>query len=228
VTASPRCTHRQRAAGSRVSLLIITPTRLYREGLAKLLGARSNIDVVATAASASELMCAITSLHADVVLLDVEMTYALEAARGIARLSPSTKVIALALDDKTDQVLRCAEAGMAGFVTQDGSVEDLLAAILAATSDELACSPRVAAALLHRVADLARGPAATLGTQCLTAREMEVIKLIDKGLSNKEIAARLRIGVATVKNHVHNILEKLHVQRRGEAAARMRSFLHEY
>lgn len=211
--------------GDQCSLVVLTPTRLYREGLASLLGERPGIGSVATASSATEAIAALRTHPVDAVLLDVEMPHAFDAARQIASISVETKVIALALDDKTEQVLKCAEAGMAGFVTQDGSIDDLMSAIVAARTDRLSCSPRVAAALLNRVAELSRDPGPELGVQCLTAREMEIIKLIDKGLSNKEIAARLCIGVATVKNHVHNILEKLHVSRRGQAAARMRGFL---
>lgn len=170
-------------------------------------------------------MTALRAMHVDVVLLDIETPQAVEAGRQITSLSGVTKVIALALDDKTEQVTKWAEAGMAGFVTQDGSIDDLMSAIVAARSGELRCSPRVAATLLHRVAELAREPGPEFGVQCLTAREMQIIKLIDNGLSNKEIASRLCIGVSTVKNHVHNILEKLNVTRRGQAAARMRSFL---
>jgi len=211
--------------GDPCSLVILTPTRLYREGLGTLLDARPGIDVVGTASSAPEAMAVLRNLLVDVVLLDIELEHALDAAREITHLSARTKVIALALNDKTEQVLKCAEAGIAGFVTQDGSVDDLIAAIVAARSGELTCTPRIAAALLHRIAELAREPAPELGVQCLTARELEVIRLVDRGLSNKEIASRLCIGVATVKNHVHSILEKLHVHRRGEAAARIRGLL---
>jgi two-component system nitrate/nitrite response regulator NarL len=209
-----------------ITVLVLTPTRLYREGLSALLGARDGIDVIGTAPAVDEALVALSTLRADVVLLDIDMPNALSAARKMVAVAPAIKVIALALEDQTDRVLDCAEAGMAGFVNQDASVDDLLSAITAATTDELTCTPKIAAALLHRVADLARtAPGQEHDVLSLTNRETDIIKLIDKGLSNKEIAARLCIGVATVKNHVHNILEKLHVHRRGEAAARVRTLL---
>src|SRR2546421_13075479 len=122
-------------------------------------------------------------------------------------------------------VLASAEAGAIAYVPREASLEDLVAVIECAVRGEAVCSPRVAGALLRRIAVLATDGRSDRVPARLTKREREIMGLIDEGLSNKEIAKRLRIEVATVKNHVHNILEKLQVHRRGEAAARVRAAL---
>src|SRR5262249_26135221 len=115
-----------------------------------------------------------------------------------------------------------AEAGIHGYVTRDGSVNDVVVAIQSAVRGEVACSPRVAALLFQRVATLSEATHGVQARPMLTRRELEIAGLITEGLSNKEIARSLRISSATVKNHVHNVLEKLQIRRRGEAAARLR------
>jgi DNA-binding NarL/FixJ family response regulator len=126
------------------------------------------------------------------------------------------------LPDQEDTLLEWAEAGVAGLVPREASFEDLLCTVGHAVRGEFRCSPRFAGRLLQRLAQprLAAHPPERLSS--LTARETEIIRLIDQGLSNKAIAVELGIELATVKNHVHNLLEKLHVHRRAEAAARIR------
>ena len=110
---------------------------------------------------------------------------------------------------------------MAGFVTRDSSVDELLAVLEAAMVGEIRCSPRITGTLFRRVSTLAaRRETGSIGN--LTAREMDVLRCIERGLSNKEISRDLGIELSTVKNHVHNLLDKLGVHRRGEAAAQLR------
>jgi DNA-binding NarL/FixJ family response regulator len=119
-------------------------------------------------------------------------------------------------------IIVCAEAGASGYVTREGSLADLVTAINSAAQDELACSPKIAAALIRRVATLAAAHRDDAVGARLSRREIEIVSLIDRGLTNKEIAGRLFIALATVKNHVHNVLDKLDVQGRDEAAAWIR------
>ena len=132
------------------------------------------------------------------------------------------KVIVLAIDEQEDCVLPLVEAGAAGYVTHEASLAELFSVVRSAVRGEALCSPRIVASLARRLTQMAdqRPVRAELGE--LTVRERQIARLLDEGLSNKEIAIQLCIEVATVKNHVHNILEKLHVHRRGEAAARLR------
>jgi DNA-binding NarL/FixJ family response regulator len=129
----------------------------------------------------------------------------------------------IAVSQSEDEIVACAEAGAAGFLPRDGGLEELEATVAGAIRGETVCSPQVSAVLLRRLTTLASGRAPTEDTAHLTPREREVLMLIERGMTNKQIATNLGIEVRTVKNHVHNLLEKLRVRRRGEAAARLRS-----
>jgi DNA-binding NarL/FixJ family response regulator len=157
-------------------------------------------------------------------LLDLAMAESRDLVRELQAAGLSVKVVAIGLIEAEGEVLSCAEVGVAGYVPREGSLEDLVAAVESVGRGELLCSPQVAGSLLRRLAALAleRGPASE-GPR-LTLREREIVGLIDQGLSNKDIARQLGIEVATVKNHVHSILEKLSVRRRGEAAAKIRGY----
>ena len=207
------------------TVFVVAETRLYRDGVARLLAAQQGLQVVGTAGTMRQGLTLIGALRPDVVLVDIEIETNLAAIREIGDTTPQTKVIALAIEDETAQIVRCAEMGVAGYLTHDGSLDELLDTICSARAGELHCSPRIAAALARRVASFARDPGPAMGIRYLTAREMEVIRLIEEGLSNKEIAKRMFIGVTTVKNHVHHILEKLNVHRRGQAAALVRKYV---
>lgn len=157
----------------------------------------------------------------DVLLVDVSGSRGIDALAEAARCVPGTRLLAIAVRDHVRDVLACIEAGAVGYVTQDASIEELGDAVHRALRDEPLAPPHVIATLMRRVATLsANGGRAAV--EDLTSRELEIAELIEKGLSNKEIAAQLSIAVTTVKNHVHSILEKLKVQRRGEAASLVR------
>lgn len=205
-----------------VRILVVGDIRLYREGLAALLDRDQRFTVVGSASHPDGLVETITTTQADVLLIDMAMPSALEAVRAICKISPELKVVALAMPETEKDVCACAEAGVAGFVPRYGSFEDLIGALECLERGELHCSARAAATLLRRVTTLATEQPRTSGATRLTPREVEVLELMDQGLSNKEIASSLGIEVATAKNHVHNILEKMQVHRRGEAVARMR------
>jgi len=214
-----------------IRVAIVADIRLYREGLARVLERQPNISVVATAATSDGSLAPLLQLGPDVILIDKAMPDSLAAMRRVAVAAPGAKVVSLSVregegegEDDRD-VLASAEAGAIAYVPREASLEDLVAVIECAVRGEAVCSPRVAGALLRRIAALATDGRSDRVPARLTKREREIMGLIDEGLSNKEIAKRLRIEVATVKNHVHNILEKLQVHRRGEAAARLRAAL---
>lgn len=207
-----------------IRVLVVAGVRFYREGLAAALSADARFTVAGTAADPGEAAGRLAELAPDVVLLDLAGNDGPAVVRRLLAQAPGTLVVALGVTEADDDVLPLAEAGVAGYVTRDGTVDDLLAAVESVAAGETICSPRMTATLLRRVALLARDrrAAAADAQRELTRREREIVGLIDEGLSNKEIAARLRIELATVKNHVHNILDKLHVHRRAEAAAAVR------
>ena len=206
-----------------IGVLIVAEIRLFREGLADMLRDEPGVDVIGTAAGADEAVPLLREQHPDVVLLDVALPENAWLARALVAAVPGTQIVALAVPEIEESVVACAEAGVAGFVTREGSVEDVVAAVEAVARGETLCSPRMAASLLRRIATLALERSPESIESRLTRRELEILDLIDQGLSNKEIARRLTIELSTVKNHVHNILEKLNVTRRWEAVARVRA-----
>ncbi|HYH78826.1 MAG TPA: response regulator transcription factor [Longimicrobium sp.] len=212
-----------RVAEGGVRVLVAASVRLYRDGIALGLERTPGVGVVGVACDAGEVLAAVRSGAADVVLLDVSMGGALPLVQGICRAYRELRVVAFAVDDDhEDAVMACVEAGVAGWVGRDGSLDDLVRAVLSAARGELVCSARVAALLSRRVAALTHNGRGASPPVQLTPRESEIAMLITRGLSNKHIARTLSVQLATVKNHVHNILEKLNVNTRGEAGALLR------
>jgi DNA-binding NarL/FixJ family response regulator len=207
-----------------VDVFLIAETRFYREGLADALARVAGVRVVGTATGADALV-RLRLLTPDVVLLDTAVADMLDLVGTLVAASPSARVVALALPERDSEVLACVEAGASGYVTEDASLAELVATVESVARGEMRCSPRITGTLLRRVAALAAGHRPSPPLRTLTGRELEVLELLAEGLSNKQIARRLCIEVATVKNHVHHILEKLQVDRRGEATAHLRSHL---
>ncbi len=210
----------------RVRTLVLAETRLYREGLVNVLDRHPRILVIGAADSAATGLAAVATSHPDAVIIDARLAGEVGTVRALLATHPHARVVAFGVVDSEETIVSCAEAGVAGYVPCEAGLDELVAVVEGAMHDEVVCSPRLAGTLLRRVGALARerGPA---GPEVrLTSRETQIIGLIDEGLSNKEIAARLQIGLPTVKNHIHHILEKLGVSRRGEAAARVRSLGH--
>jgi two-component system, NarL family, nitrate/nitrite response regulator NarL len=201
-------------------VFIVADTRLYCEGLARCLG--ETYEVVGTASDGTEALRGVSELRPELVLVDMARLESVPTVRAMVENAEGVKIVALGVPETAGHVLACAEAGITGYVPREASVRDLVGNIESITAGETMCSPRIVASLFRRVAALAAERAPNSPRTMLTAREEEILDLIDQGLSNKEIAGRLFIEVATVKNHVHNILEKLHVRRRAEAAARVR------
>ena len=202
-----------------IRLLVVGEIRFYREGIARYLEEVEGVVVAGMAATADEAVQQLAALDPDVVLLDVLRPEGVDAVKLIRRASPDARVVAIGLPELERTILEYAEEGITGYVSRDGSLDELAEAIVHAARDELVCPPSLAATLMRHVGLLAaerRHEAVDAG---LTSREREITGLIERGLSNKEIARELHIEVPTVKNHVHHILEKLRVSRRSQAAA---------
>ena len=198
-----------------IRVLVVSDIRLYREGLADALARGTRCDVATTDAHDVELV------PADVVLLDLAHPHARELLDLARDADPRPRVVALGVREVEEEVIGWAEAGVAGYVTRDATLDELVSVVESVACGEMVCSPRIAALLLQRVA-AAAGSSRGLVDGRLTPRENEIVGLLDEGLSNKQIAQRLSIEPATVKNHVHNILDKLGVDRRADAAAQVR------
>jgi two-component system nitrate/nitrite response regulator NarL len=204
-----------------IHTVILSDVRLYREGLADVFGREEGLQVVGTGALDPAALALVAGARPDVALVDATGRAALDLVRAIRRESPAVAVVVLAVPELDSAILACAEAGIAGYLTRNGSLAELVDTIRRAARGEAVCPPAIVGHLLRRVGLLAaqHQPAEDLAE--LTPRELEVVHLLAEGLTNKEIAGRLFISVATVKNHVHNILEKLSVRKRSDVIARV-------
>ena len=209
-----------------LGLLIVTPIKLYRDGIAHFLGSSNEVCVLGTADESTDTVSLARELVPNVILLDMALDDSRAMARAMRAAVPQAMIVALAIPESEGYVVSCAEAGISAYVPRDGSLDELLSTILRAADGEAVCPPQIAGGLFRRVATLASQreppPPAVRPVARLTAREAEVMALIDDGLSNQQIARRLCIEVPTVKNHVHSILDKLGASSRSEAAARAR------
>jgi two-component system, NarL family, nitrate/nitrite response regulator NarL len=199
-------------------VLLVVSTRLYRDGLATLLNARDEFSVVGAESTGREAIERLDETKPDAALVDVGIPDFNETVMKLAQRARRLPIVAIGISDSDADVLACAELGIAGYVTRASSIDELAAAVQGAADGELICSPRMAGVLLRRVGELAAGNHRSDSVALLTRREREVAALMCEGLANKEIAARLQIEVATVKNHVHNVLDKLRINRRAEVA----------
>jgi two-component system, NarL family, nitrate/nitrite response regulator NarL len=204
------------------SLLIVHRNRLFRESLSIALG--YHISHIMCFGAVSELDPYKSETSPDVVILDVGLLEC-EGARvagHVRSLYPDAKLIVLGVREEESEILACFEQVRAdAYSLENASLDELLNSLRAVMMGEVYCSPRATAFLVSRISN--RGAEATrIGcdekVSSLTPREVEIVRLIDAGLNNKEIAKRLFIEVQTVKNHVHNILNKLKVHDRREAA----------
>lgn len=203
------------ASAPAIRVMIVSDVRLYREGLARALAAQPEVEVAEN--MAEEVLLNLGS-QPDIVLADSVIVRTTELAARAADNGVRVVAFAVAEEDE-DEVLACARVGVAGFVERNATMEELLTTLRTASQGEVHCSPRIARLLVRRVAALT-APGSQPGESLpLTRRQQDIVALIERGLSNKEIATRLGIEVATVKNHVHYVLRKLRVNRRGEAAA---------
>jgi DNA-binding NarL/FixJ family response regulator len=206
-------------------VLIISPVRLYREGVALLLSRYPGVEVVGEADDAEAALAEVfvEGGEPDVVLLDTMTEGNEQQIRLLREQSPGQALLGMTVPCSEEKVVELVEAGASGFVTIDASSDELVAAIESAARSEAIFSPSMAAVLVRRLATLARDRAPVGTVEALTAREQEIVSLIEEGLSNKQIAQRLRIQLSTVKNHVHHVLGKLGLERRAQVVALARS-----
>jgi two-component system, NarL family, nitrate/nitrite response regulator NarL len=208
------------ASSTRIRLLIVIDVRLYREGLATALS-NCGLTVLGTAGSRSEALAAVAQLKPDLVIVDVALPDALQLMRDLRSETPATRIVAFAVEEEISVILDCAESGAAGFVSASASISDLVSSLERTVAGELLCSPRMAAELLQRAAGLHRPREMRELPDGLTRREQEVYGYVREGQSNKEIASALNISEATVKHHVHHLLEKLKVPTRLHAVGHL-------
>jgi DNA-binding NarL/FixJ family response regulator len=204
-------------------VLIIDDCTLFREILAAILAAKG-IAVTSTAWDLSSLVTAFEETDANLALLNMATRRSHLLVRAAMDISPGARIIVLGTPEEDEQkIIACAEAGVAGYHMRGDSLDDLIMLIHNVAGGKSICPPRVSAILLRRLSRLAsqRQPAGR--ELALTTREAQILKMLELGRSNRDIAVRLNIAVHTVKNHVHNLLSKLGVNTRAEAAALSRT-----
>jgi DNA-binding NarL/FixJ family response regulator len=204
-----------------IRVLIADDQALFRRGLHVVLDTEDGIEVVAEAENGEEAVERARELAPDVVLMDVRMPRldGIEATRRVRSEVPTTKIIMLTVSDEEDDLYEAIKAGANGYLLKEISVEEVAESVRAVMQGQSLLSPSMASKLLNEFNALvkrAEGKQQFDGP-VLTNRELEVLRLVAKGMSNREIATELYISENTVKNHVRNILEKLHLHNRMEA-----------
>jgi DNA-binding NarL/FixJ family response regulator len=202
-------------------VLIVDDHDLFRSGLRNLLEVEDGIEIIGEAAGGQEAVKIVRELAPDVVVMDLNMPGmgGVEATRHITTLAPLTRVVMLTISDQDNDVIDAILAGACGYLLKDSSIQDLMAGIRAAALGESLISPTIAAKVLQRLRASSTRPEieTTIRTE-LSDREIEVLKLIANGKDNAMIAAELHISPKTVKNHISNILMKLQIDNRIQAA----------
>jgi DNA-binding NarL/FixJ family response regulator len=209
------------APGGPVRVLVADDQALFRRGVVVVLSASKDIEVVGEAADGEEAVAAAQELQPDVVLMDVRMPRlsGVEATRHIRRSLPGTEVLMLTVSDEEEDLFESVKAGANGYLLKEVAIEEIAETVRAMAEGQAVVSPSMTTKLLSEFRSLARRASEReeLPPPGLTEREMQVLQLMAQSKSNKEIAAALFISENTVKNHVRNILEKLHLHSRMEA-----------
>ncbi len=211
-----------------VRVLVVDDQTLFREALTTLLGVRDEVEVVGAVGDGAQALEAVALLRPDVVLMDLRMPVldGVATTRRLAVEHPDVRVLVLTTFDGDDEVFPALRAGAVGYLLKDATASRLVEAVQAAARGESVLQPSVATKLIARVSQLPDPPAVPRPQPLvdpLTERELDVLRAVADGLSNREAAGLLFLSEGTVKNHVTNVLAKLGVRDRTQAALRARA-----
>jgi DNA-binding NarL/FixJ family response regulator len=210
---------RHSASPDSLRVMLVDDHDLFRTGLRNLLE-EQGVHIVAEASEGATALSLVQELAPDVVVMDLNMPgmNGIEATREIARLAPLTRVVVLTISDEDADVMDAILAGACGYLLKDSSIQDLMQGISAASVGEALISPHIAAKVLQRIRASGIASDSEVPAPELSDRENEVLRLIANGKDNAEIARDLHISPKTVKNHISNILMKLQIENRIQAA----------
>ncbi len=205
---------------SPITVLVADDHDLFAEGLIELLHRRSDLEVVGRASDGSQAVALARSLLPDIILMDVRMpgVGGLEATRRIKAELPVCRILILTVSEDDADLFAAIKSGAQGYLLKSTSIADLIRYIHATMAGEAAISGVMAAKMLNEFTRPESRSADPLAADALSEREQEVLQYVAAGLSNRDIAERLFITESTVKKHLRNILAKLHVQNRVQAA----------
>lgn len=202
-------------------VLVVDDNRLVREGIAQLLSDDPHVVVVGLTPDGGSALKMIEAERPDIVLVDSSMLdkSGINLARDISRRYANVKVIVLGMTEIPAEVTEAVEAGAAGYVPKDASVQEFRDIVRSVARGLVHLAPHITATLFSRLAEIAASRRAreVAGGVRLTPREVQILSLVAEGMTNKEIAVRLFVETQTVKNHMHNILEKLELRHRLQA-----------
>jgi two-component system nitrate/nitrite response regulator NarL len=216
---------RDRKWGPIFRIFVISDVPVSRVGLVHVLRADRRLRVIGNADGWEDALCSMRELEPapDVLLVDLPLAEGIGGLPALLEAFPTLPVVALAAAEDEEAIIPWAEAGVSGLLSRHASLDELIRIVDGAARGETMCTQRVTSVLMHWLARAGqRRPSDGALAPRLTVRERQIVRLIDQGLSNKEIARHLQIELPTVKNHVHHILRKLNASRRGEAAAILR------
>ena len=212
---------RAAAASEPIRVIIVDDHALFRRGLQMVLEVEEDIEVVGEAGDGADAVAKAEETVPDVVLMDVRMPKrsGLEATRTIKEILPNTKILMLTISDEEADLYEAIKAGASGYLLKEISIEEVANAVRAVNAGQSLISPSMASKLLNEFASMVKRSDERAGVPAprLTERELQVLKLVARGMSNRDVADQLYISENTVKNHVRNILEKLHLHSRMEA-----------
>ncbi|MEN3272952.1 MAG: hypothetical protein V7636_1713 [Actinomycetota bacterium] len=205
----------------RIRVLLVDDHARFRRGLLLVLESEDGIEVVGEAEDGEEAIRKAEELAPDVVLMDVRMprVSGIEATQRLAESLPTTRIIVLTVSDEEDDLYEAIKAGATGYLLKEISIEEVADAVRAVMQGQTLISPSMASKLIAEFANLSKvaSQRSSVPAPRLTDRELDVLRLVAQGLTNREVAEQLYIAENTVKNHVRNILEKLHLHSRMEA-----------
>jgi len=200
----------------KTTILIADDHKIFREGLAELLGKEQHMEVIGDAGNGTEIHILLKEQHVDIILMDIDMgegeTSGIELTKEITKLYPKTKVLALSMHGDKNYIVKMLEAGATGYILKNAGKEEMINAIQTVANGNTYFSSQVSAKLLEQIINPLSAKKNKSGSIALTEREIEVLKLIADEYSNPEIAEMLFISIRTVDTHRRNLLDKLGVK----------------